>query len=344
MGGAALTRQPLVGHDLVLSPERKQHRKQAPTHTSSSNAATTTHPLYHDDDQRHARSTHQAIREQVTDETEDTVSDPDQPPVQPPAELNTSIAHPARVYDYWLGGKDNYPADRAAAQAVMAELPDIPLTAKENRAFLRRVVRFLAAEAGIRQFLDIGSGLPTQGNVHQVAQQVAPDARIVYIDNDPIVLVHGRALLAGSNTAVVQADLREPDAILDDPETRQLIDFDQPTAVLLSAILHHIRDEEDPAGIVARLRDAIGPGSYVAISHGTADFSPEAATRAAARFAQARTAAPYVHRSRAEIERFLDGLELVFPGLVQLPLWRPDGKIPDYVSRVTMYGGVGRKR
>ena len=270
------------------------------------------------------------------------MADPPEPD-QAAVELRTDIAHPARVYDYWLGGKENFPADRAAAEAVIAELPDMPLIARENRAFLRRGVRFLAAEAGIRQFLDFGSGLPTQGNVHEIAQQVTPTARILYVDNDPIVLAHGRALLASSTTEVIQADLREPATILDHPTTRRLLNLDRPVGVLLSAILHHLRAEEDPAGIVACLRDAVAPGSYVLISHGTADFNTEAATRAAARFAQARTAMPYVNRSRAEIARFFEGWELVDPGLVQAPYWRPDGPLPDYADRITTYAGIGRK-
>jgi hypothetical protein len=271
-----------------------------------------------------------------------TVNDPD----LPAAELNTNVAHPARAYDYWLVGKDNFPADRAAAEAVLAANPAVRLTVQENRAFLRRVVRFLAAETGLRQFLDIGTGIPTSPNVHEVAQAVAPAARVVYIDNDPIVQVHARALLAGSGrgrTTVIQADLRAPDAILQHPQVRQVIDFDQPVAVLLVAILHHLTDEEDPAGVVARLRDAVPSGSHVAISHGTWDINPQAAQRAAQRFAQTRTAAPYVARKHAEIERFFDGLELLDPGLVQPPLWRPEGPVTVDLERVSFYAGVGRK-
>jgi S-adenosyl methyltransferase len=263
-----------------------------------------------------------------------------------PTELDTSIAHPARVYDYWLGGKDNFPADRAAAEAVLAANPAVRLTVRENRAFLRRVVRYLTAEAGIRQFLDIGTGIPTSPNVHEVAQQVAPDARAVYVDNDPIVLAHARALLAGSGagtTTVIQADLREPDSILQHPQVRQVLDFGQPLGILLVAVLHHLTDEDDPAGVVARLRDAAVGGSYLAISHGTADINPEAAQRAAGRFAESRTAAPYVARSHATIEGFFDGLELLDPGVVQPPLWRPDGPVSVDLERVSFYAGLGRK-
>jgi hypothetical protein len=264
-------------------------------------------------------------------------------PRQLPVEFNTSIAHPARVYDYWLGGKDNFPADQAAAEMVVSEMPEIRLSVQENRAFLRRVVRFLAGEAGIRQFIDLGTGLPSQGNVHEVAHQVTPDARVVYVDNDPIVHAHANALLAGDSTTVLLADLREADAILGHPAVQQVIDFGQPIAVLMLAVLHLIADADDPAGIVARFRDAMAPGSYLAISHGTADINPEAARKAAERFASAPTAAPYVHRTRAEIERFFDGFDLVEPGLVQIPLWRPDGELPDYLNLVNGYGGVGRK-
>jgi len=262
---------------------------------------------------------------------------------QAPMELNTHIAHPARVYDYWLGGKDNFPADIRAAEAVIAEMPEIRLAVRENRAFLRRVVRFLAGEAGIRQFIDLGAGLPTQGNVHEIAHQVAPDAQVVYVDNDPIVNVHGEALLAGQATSIVLADLRDPAAALDHPGVRAAIDLDQPVAVLLLAVLHLVADTEDPGRIVAGYRDRIGPGSYLALSHGTADINTQAARRAAERFARAPNAAPYVHRSHAEVLRFFDGLELVEPGLVQIPLWRPDGPLPEELERVNGYGGVGRK-
>jgi hypothetical protein len=266
------------------------------------------------------------------------VTDPWAPP-----ELNTGIAHPARVYDYWLGGKDNFPADVRAAEAVIAEMPEIRLAVRENRAFLRRAVSFLAGEAGIRQFIDLGGGLPTQGNVHEVAQRIAPDARVVYVDNDPIVNVHGEALLAGQSTSIVLADLRDTAAVLDHPEVQAAIDPGQPVAILLLAVLHLVADAEDPAGIVAAYRDRIAPGSYLALSHGTADINTQAARRAAERFASNPNAAPYVHRSHAEVLRFFDGFELVEPGLVQIPLWRPDGPLPEDLDAVNGYGGVARK-
>ncbi len=234
-----------------------------------------------------------------------------------PAEINTSTAHPARMYDYYLGGKDNYPADRRAAEQV------------------------LAAEARMRQFVDIGTGLPTSPNVHQIAQAVTPDARVVYIDNDPIVHVHANALLAGEATSIVLADLRQPDAILDHPTLRRRIDLTQPVALLLVAILHFLGDDEDPAGIVARLRDRLADGSYVVISHATADFDRQAAAAAARAYDQA--AAPMVLRSHAEIERLFDGFELVDPGLVQVSRWRPDDQRAAAKGEVWAYGGVGRR-
>jgi SAM-dependent methyltransferase len=256
--------------------------------------------------------------------------------------INTDVAHPARMYDYYLGGKDNFPADREAAEQALAASPAVRDMARQNRAFLQRVVRFLAREAGIRQFLDIGTGLPTQGNVHEIAQAIAPDARVVYVDNDPIVVVHSDALLAGHNTTAMQADLREPDAILERPEVREAIDFDQPVAILVVAVLHFIQDAEDPVGIVARLRNAMAPGSYLAISHGTTDL-PKADPKVAARVVSAyrRTSAPVVLRTCAQIERFLDGFELVDPGLVQIQCWRPDGPIGNVPGGI--YGAVGRR-
>ena len=177
------------------------------------------------------------------------------------------------MYDFWLGGHDNFAVDRAAALTVSEAAPEMKLMAVENRKFLRRAVRYLAAEAGIAQFLDIGTGLPTQGNVHQVAQQVNPDARVVYVDNDPMVLAHSRALKTGGNTAVIEADLRNPVSILDHPRTRALIDFSQPLAVLLVAVLHFIGGSDDPYAIVGSIRDALPPGSYLVISHATAESS-----------------------------------------------------------------------
>jgi S-adenosyl methyltransferase len=260
---------------------------------------------------------------------------------RPPAGLDTSTPNPARIYDALLGGKDNFPADREAADAILAAAPQARQGAKENRAFLQRAVRFLAREAGIRQFLDIGTGLPTQGNVHQVAKAVAPDARVAYVDHDPVVHVHANALLADNTTTIaVQADLREPEVILGHFEVRRLLDLARPVAVLLVAVLHFLRDEEDPAGIVARLRDAMAPGSYLVLSHATADFHPQAGAKITDVYQ--RASAPLVLRSRSQIGRFFDGFDLVEPGLVQPASWRPD-EGPGSPSAGGFYSGIGRK-
>jgi hypothetical protein len=190
-----------------------------------------------------------------------------------PSDVDTSRPHTARMYDFYLNGKDNYAADRNAAREVLRVAPEIRDTALANRAFLGRAVRYLVRDAGIRQIIDIGTGIPAAGNVHEVAQQAAPDVRVAYVDNDPIVHVHADALLTGTGiTSIVLADLRDPEAILGHPQIRELIDFTDPVALLLIAILHFITDEEGPAGIVATLRDALAPGSYLALSHATGDF------------------------------------------------------------------------
>jgi len=271
------------------------------------------------------------------------------PPADPAAadrvagriEIDTSTPNPARIYDYLLGGKDHFPADRTAAEEILAAVPQARAGARENRAFLGRAVRYLAAEAGIRQFLDIGTGLPTQGNVHQIAQAIAPDAPVVYVDNDPVVHAHAAALLAGGHTVAVLGDLRQPEAILAHPEVRRVLDFGRPVAVLLVAILHFVRDEEDPAGIVARLRDGLAPGSYLVVSHATADFHPEVAAKVTAVYEQAT--APLVLRSRDQIGRLFDGFELVAPGLVQPAAWRPDGEGPASPGAGGFHAGVGRR-
>jgi hypothetical protein len=264
--------------------------------------------------------------------------------------VNTAVPNPARIYDYLLDGKDNYPADREVAEQVVAIAPMARQAVRDNRAFLRRAVRFLAGEAGVRQFIDLGSGLPTQGNVHEIAQAVAPDARVVYVDNDAMVVTHSRALLAGDGSLAVQADLRDPDAVLAHPEARELIDLDRPVALLLLAILHFIPDEQDPAGIVARYRDALPPGSWLALSHGTRDIpvrpdlSPEEMAEMGAKVERLyqQTTASIVTRSRAQVERFFDGFELVEPGLVEIQRWRPED--PGAGLPGGFYGGVGRKR
>ncbi len=249
-----------------------------------------------------------------------------------------------RMYDYLLGGKDNYAADREAVEEVVRHAPDTPFLARENRAFLRRAVRFLA-ESGIRQFIDIGSGLPTQGNVHEIAHQVAPDARVVYVDIEPVVLAHGRALLAGTpEVTVIQGDARRPGDILADRELNDLIDFDRPVAVLMLAVLHFIGDEADPPGIVARLRSAMAPGSYLAVSHVTADFDADSRVREAGAVYEKATY-QITLRSRDHVMRLFEGFDLVEPGLTTLSLWRPDPRatVPPGAERQWCYAGVARK-
>jgi hypothetical protein len=263
--------------------------------------------------------------------------------------VDASVANPARIYDYLLGGKDNFPADREVAEQIIAIAPTAREVTRQNRAFLRRAVRFLAAEAGVRQFLDIGSGLPTQGNVHEIAQAVAPDCRVVYVDNDPVVVMHGSALLAGDNTAVVRGDLREPEAIVGDPQVRDVLDLDQPIAVLIVSVLHFVTDEQDPFGIVARLRDAVPAGSYLAVSHGTSDppprpdMTPEemAAMAARAQRLYEQAAVPIVNRTAAEVRRLFGDWDLVDPGLVFIQQWRPDDE--DVAWPGGFYGAIGRK-
>jgi S-adenosyl methyltransferase len=266
------------------------------------------------------------------------------------ATVNTDVPNPARIYDYLLDGKDNFPADRDVAEQLLAIAPVARDVVEDNRAFLRRVVRFLTRKAGVRQFIDLGSGLPTQGNVHEIAQAEAPDARVVYVDNDVMVVTHSRALLAGDNTAAIHADLREPERVLGHPEVRELIDFDRPVALLLMAILHFIPDDEDPPGIVARFRDALPAGSYLSVSHGTRDIperwdlSPEAMAEMGTKVEQLYqlTTASLVTRPRAQVERFFDGFDLVEPGVVEIQRWRPDDQAS--ILPGGFYGGVGRRR
>ena len=264
--------------------------------------------------------------------------------------INTGVPNPARIYDYFLGGKDNFPADREVAEQMLAIAPVAREVVEDNRVFLRRAVEVLAAEAGVRQFIDLGSGLPTRGNVHEIAQAVAPDARVVYVDNDPMVVAHSRALLAGDNTVAIEGDLRRPGTVLEHPDVRELIDFGRPVALLLLAILHFVPDEEDPFGIVARYVDALPAGSHLAISHGTRDIperpdlSPEEMADMGAKVEQLYqlTTASLVTRTRAEVERFFDGLELLEPGVVEIQRWRPDGR--SSLLPGGFYGGVARKR
>jgi S-adenosyl methyltransferase len=259
-------------------------------------------------------------------------------------QFNTGQPHSARVYDYWLGGKDNYAADRELAERSLEAAPELRDIARENRKFLQRAVQALA-DLGIRQFLDIGTGIPTRGNTHQVAQSVVPEARVAYVDNDPIVAAHSRALLAGTpegRIAVIQEDLRRPAVILGNPEVRETLDFAEPVAIMLVSVLQFIPDSDDPAGIVARLCAAAVPGSCLVISHPTNDFRAEAVGKVQASYNQAKVTA--TARSKAQIARFFGDLELLDPGLERIPLWRPEEPPPSDLDRIWMYGGVGVKR
>jgi hypothetical protein len=246
----------------------------------------------------------------------------------------------ARMYDYYLGGKDNYASDRDLAEKIMQYLPQTPEIARQNRAFLGRAVRYLVAECGIRQFIDIGTGLPTQENVHQVAQTIDPAARVVYADNDPVVLTHANALLAtNGNTKVVQADIREPGVVLELASGSGLIDFSEPVALLMIAVLHFITDEEDPWSIVKEFTEAVVPGSYLALSH--AEQRPHEEEAAAAKLYD-HASAPMVPRSQHAVERFFAGFELVAPGMVTVAEWRPF-LASGSASEIPVVGGAGRK-
>jgi SAM-dependent methyltransferase len=253
------------------------------------------------------------------------------------------IPSTARIYDYLLGGKDNYPADRAAAAEIERALPNVRTSFRWNRTFLGRAVRSLAAEQGIQQFIDIGTGLPAVGNVHEVAQQAAPGARVVYVDNDPVVLAHGRHLLHGvPGTTILDHDLRQTKDILDDPELRALIDFSAPVAVLLVAIVHFIPDADDPGAVIRKLLAPFPSGSFLVLSHGTADACPEVG-EAAAVYEQSTSSAHV--RSRDHVARLVEGLDLVEPGIVWPPQWHPDpgcAPVPN-PSEAYSYALVARK-
>jgi hypothetical protein len=263
-------------------------------------------------------------------------------------EIDTSKAHPARMYDYLLGGKDNFAADREAIGALLKAVPNARTGARENRAFLGRAVRYLVAEAGVRQFLDIGSGLPTANNVHEVAQAIAPETRVAYVDNDPIVMAHARALLTShpdGKTAYIHADLHDPDAILNHPSVRGTLDFGQPIALVLMAVLHFFPAQDNPAGIVATLLAALPPGSYLVASHVTADYNDPASAADGVQAVQ-RAGVPILTRTADEFaDLALAGLELVPPGLVPVSEWRPDAKsgLLPQPAEVAYYGAVAVK-
>jgi S-adenosyl methyltransferase len=256
--------------------------------------------------------------------------------------IDTSVAHSARVHDYWLGGKDNFAVDRAAGDAVLAAYPGIAASVRANRAFLARVVRFLAAEAGITQFLDIGTGIPAANNTHEVAQAVIPAARVVYVDYDPVVLQHARVLLTSAvpgTVDYVDADLRDPGNIL--REAERTLDFTRPVAVMLIAVMHLIVDADDPYGIVGRLKAAMAPGSYLALSQVAADIETEQVAEARRRY-NSLARETQQHRTQAEVTSFFNGLRLVEPGVVPVQQWRPDS---DFAAsaKSTMWGGVARR-
>jgi len=260
------------------------------------------------------------------------------------SQIDASRPNIARVYDYLLGGKDNFEADRELGEKIKKAMPGVRLGVEQQRAVLRRVVRHLVGEAGIRQIIDIGSGLPTAGNVHQVAQEVAPGTRVVYVDHDPVVLAHARALMADNETTIaIDGDARRPAEILADPELNRLIDRDQPIGLLLCGILHHILDDEDPAGITAAYRAALPAGSYVFIHHLVASDDP---TVAAAQAELRQGTGRGQFRPIAQIEQFFESLELVAPGIVSATEWRPQPDTPHVdthpVLRLAVVG-VGRK-
>jgi hypothetical protein len=266
-----------------------------------------------------------------------------------PVDLHTDRPHPARVYDYMLGGKDNFEADRSAAELALKANPTGRAGPLENRAFMVRAVRYLAAEAGIRQFLDIGTGIPTSPNVHEIAQSIAPASRIAYADNDPIVLAHARALMTSSpegQTVYIDGDLREPDGILDNPGLRKVVDLSQPVGLLLVAVMHLIEDAEDAYGYCRRYVAAIPEGSYLVLTHLTDELAPERMRGVSETMRQ--RGMTLIPRGKAEIERFFDGLDLVEPGIEIANRWRPDpetarGSDPAYDADVSIYGGVARK-
>ncbi|WP_372443597.1 SAM-dependent methyltransferase [Nucisporomicrobium flavum] len=260
-----------------------------------------------------------------------------------PATLNTEVAHSARLWNYLLGGKDNFAADREAAEYALALMPELVQSARANREFLGRAVRHLAGEAGIRQFLDIGTGLPTANNTHEVAQGTAPDSRIVYVDNDPMVLVHARALLTSTPegaTDYVDADARDVERILD--QAAATLDFTEPVAIMLLGIVNFLVDDEQAHAVVRRLLAAVPPGSYLVMSHPTEEVNGPA-VRESMRQWNASGAAPIAARSPKQIAAFFDGLELLEPGIVTCTAWRPDPRHPGITDQVSEYAGVGRK-
>ncbi len=256
--------------------------------------------------------------------------------------IDTSKAHPARVYDYWLGGKDNFAADREAAELALQAYPQLAQAVQANRKFLARAVQYLTREAGIRQFLDLGTGIPAVDNTHQVAQREAAESRIVYVDNDPVVLRHAAALLRSTSPGVcdyIEADLRDPAQIL--TGAARTLDFTQPVALMLLAIMQFIPDEEDPAGLVSSLVDALPSGSYLVLSHPTDDFNPNQQGESIKRYNE-RVTDPATLRDREGTTRFFAGLELLEPGVVGVSQWHPDNNLVAALPS-SMWCGVARK-
>jgi len=264
-------------------------------------------------------------------------------PAWAPDEVEIERPSAARMYDYYLGGSHNFEADRELARLAVSHWPELPMVMRANRGFLRRAVRGLV-EQGITQFLDLGSGIPTVGNVHEVAAAADPSCRVVYVDVDPVAVAHSRSLLKGiQGAAIVHADARDPDSVLSAPETRELLDLSKPVAVMMVALLHFVADADDPIGLVARYRDAMAPGSYLVLSHATVDGVGEV-MRDHERIYQ-RSATPIYGRTRAQVQGLFDGFEIVDPGVVFLPLWRPEPEEPpvDKPERYSGYAAVGRK-
>jgi hypothetical protein len=259
------------------------------------------------------------------------------------ADLDVDRPNAARIYDYFLGGSNNLAVDRDVARRIIETVAEVPLIAQANRAFLRRAVLY-CVNSGIRQFLDLGSGIPTVGNVHEVAQRAAPDCKVVYVDIEPVAVAHARAILGDNDrVTVLQHDLRDPDKILSDPALCGLLDLNQPVGILMVSVLPFIPNADAPADIVARYRDAVVPGSYLAISHGAAEARPDDVEAVHRFYRQTRT--PVVVRTREEMAQFFDGFELVDPGLVYVQQWRPEwlGEVEDNPERMGLYVGVGRK-
>jgi S-adenosyl methyltransferase len=257
--------------------------------------------------------------------------------------IDTTVSHSARIWDYWLKGKDNYAVDREVGDRIEEMLPDIVRQAREDRLFLGRVVRYLAGEAGIRQFLDIGTGLPTADNTHQVAQRVAPESKVVYVDNDPLVLAHARALLTSTpegTTDYIHADMHDPGNIL--AGAGRTLDFGQPVAITMLGVLWHVMDNDEAYAIVGHLMEVMPSGSYLALNHPTLEVTGEKMATAIQYWNQYGKP-PGTHRTPDELARFFDGMELIEPGVVSITRWRPEATASGEPEEIDQFGGVGRK-